>query len=225
MKRLLKIIICALLALGMSASALAELQQGDWGDDVRALQRLLIQGQWLNNIADGSYGPRTEDAVKAYQRALGLEETGVADDQLIAWLEAGIRTPEELAALEAAQDAADDVCHSYVDDEGYHTSYCAIHTVMLDRCDALEEIGTADMLAMASQLWLDEIDRLYNVWMAGSEGAGRLAVMSAIAAWKVEASAQRAGLEVLLGDDADELEAQWLIYVRNHAVSLCAASK
>ena len=229
MKKPLILLLCVLLALGAGSSALADLKRGDVGDDVKHLQRLLIDGEWLVGFADGQYGRRTEAAVRAYQAALGLEETGEADDALIALLESGAKTPEDMrAAMEAAakaeEEAVPDCCGSAFDDEGCHTVYCSVHLVMLERCDDLEAIGTADTLTIASQLWTDEIDRLYGVWMERSEGAQRLAVMSAKAAWIVEAQAQRAALEALYSGDEAGLERQWLQYARDHAVRLCAAS-
>lgn len=51
-----------------------ELRRGHNGEDVKELQRSL-------KIADdGKFGPKTEEAVKKFQRAHGLDETGIVDE-------------------------------------------------------------------------------------------------------------------------------------------------
>jgi len=47
--------------------------------DVRKLQLKLIEMGFMTASADGYYGEKTVEAVKAYQQAAGLEATGVAD--------------------------------------------------------------------------------------------------------------------------------------------------
>lgn len=55
------------------------LQRGSQGPTVEALQRgLNAMGATPALVADGDYGARTERAVRDFQRATGLEETGVA---------------------------------------------------------------------------------------------------------------------------------------------------
>ena len=55
------------------------LKKGDKGDDVRALQQMLIDHNYLDDKADGSFGNKTDKAVRAVQAEAGLEETGIAD--------------------------------------------------------------------------------------------------------------------------------------------------
>ncbi len=54
------------------------LQKGSKGEGVRRLQQALIDGGYLDDTADGSYGPKTAAAVSAAQEALGMEADGVA---------------------------------------------------------------------------------------------------------------------------------------------------
>ena len=49
------------------------------GEDVLALQQYLKDAGYLNGALDGIYGKGTRQAVSAFQKANGLEETGVAD--------------------------------------------------------------------------------------------------------------------------------------------------
>ena len=60
--------------------ALADLAKGDRGDDVTAVQRKLIDMGYLNDVADGIFGKNTQNAVIAYQQAMGLPPTGIVDD-------------------------------------------------------------------------------------------------------------------------------------------------
>ena len=54
------------------------LKRGDKGDGVKRLQQALIDLGYLNDTADGSYGPKTAEAVSAAQQAFGMEADGIA---------------------------------------------------------------------------------------------------------------------------------------------------
>lgn len=54
------------------------LRPGDRGENVRQLQGILRLAGYYDGEIDGSYGPQTTGAVKAFQAANGLEEDGVA---------------------------------------------------------------------------------------------------------------------------------------------------
>ena len=54
-------------------------RNGDRGDGVKAAQQALIDRGFLEGTADGSFGPKTEAAVKALQAAYGIDETGRID--------------------------------------------------------------------------------------------------------------------------------------------------
>ena len=78
--------LAALNAEGL-ATVPARLKTGDKGDAVKALQERLIQFAFLNDRADGNYGPATTAAVKRFQNHLlaqgvdanlGIEATGEA---------------------------------------------------------------------------------------------------------------------------------------------------
>lgn len=53
-----------------------ELARGAEGEDVEGLQRLLIEQEHLSGEADGDFGPATERALKAWQKAQGKDQTG-----------------------------------------------------------------------------------------------------------------------------------------------------
>ena len=50
--------------------------------DVMKLQLRLIELGYLNDAADGMFGKKTEKAVMKAQKAFGLQETGIADEEL-----------------------------------------------------------------------------------------------------------------------------------------------
>jgi len=69
------------LLLGKAAEILyTALEKGSKGDDVKTLQQALIDQGYLSGKADGDFGNKTVQAVKAAQKAFGMEETGIADD-------------------------------------------------------------------------------------------------------------------------------------------------
>lgn len=47
------------------------------GDDVQALQELLVTQGYLSDAPTGYFGKKTEVALKAYQKAHGIRATGV----------------------------------------------------------------------------------------------------------------------------------------------------
>ena len=66
---------------------------------IQALQVKLIEHNYLMDGADGDFGGKTEKAVKQVQADAGLEETGVADDATLAYLE------DHYAVYEATKDS------------------------------------------------------------------------------------------------------------------------
>ncbi len=54
------------------------MRENDTGTEVRQLQEALIQLGYLDGKPDGTYGPKTVAAVKAFQKANGLKADGVA---------------------------------------------------------------------------------------------------------------------------------------------------
>lgn len=73
------------------------LRRGDAGAAVRRLQDLLNEHNYELTV-DGIYGPRTEAAVRAYQRANGLQVDGIAGPQTMTHLqEDDMPSAEEIA--------------------------------------------------------------------------------------------------------------------------------
>ena len=79
MKRIVSLVICALIAVSMTLNVCAQeiMKNGSRGDDVREIQEKLITLGYLDGKADGIFGPKTEGAVLAYQKDRNLDETGM----------------------------------------------------------------------------------------------------------------------------------------------------
>ncbi len=60
-------------------SSYRTLQSGDKGDDVRRMQEKLIELGYLNDTADGNFGPKTASAVQMFNEANGLRSDAIAD--------------------------------------------------------------------------------------------------------------------------------------------------
>ncbi len=52
---------------------------GDYSDDIALVQARLIELGYLSGDADGEFGTATEDAVKSFQAANGIDATGIID--------------------------------------------------------------------------------------------------------------------------------------------------
>ena len=80
-------------------------KQGAKGDDVKELQRRLIELKYLTGTADGSFGASTKTAVKAFQKDAGLTADGVV----------GTGTLNKLFALGEIKFDEEDTALSYGD--------------------------------------------------------------------------------------------------------------
>ena len=81
------------------------LTRGDKKDAVIDLQKRLIDLGFLSGTADGNYGAKTQDAVRAAQKEFGMEETGTATPEFQLRLftdAAGESAPAEAAPAEDA---------------------------------------------------------------------------------------------------------------------------
>ncbi len=56
------------------------LQRGLVNDDVLNMQNRLVELGYLNVTPDGTFGPKTEEAIKSAQAAFGMEVNGIADN-------------------------------------------------------------------------------------------------------------------------------------------------
>jgi hypothetical protein len=68
--------------LGNVAEEPRRLVQGHTGGDVMLVQNRLRAGGYFHGTCNGKFGPATEAAVRAYERANGLSVDGVVDDAI-----------------------------------------------------------------------------------------------------------------------------------------------
>lgn len=78
-RRILCAVLCAMfmLALAPVARAAVTVGPGDTGENVKKIQRRLIQYDYMDGSADGIYGEQTRQAVMRFQRKYGLTADGV----------------------------------------------------------------------------------------------------------------------------------------------------
>ena len=108
-----KLLICLLilsLCLSMIVPALAyeetTLYNGCSGEEVRVMQQALINLGYLEGKADGKFGNKTEEAVRAFQRKNGLTPDGLAGKKTRSLLESA-RNSGSVPADETAAQASD----------------------------------------------------------------------------------------------------------------------
>ena len=228
--------IALLLALALCllpASALSEVRRGDHGEEVRYLQWLLQQTGLLNDKPDGSFGPRTEQAVKDYQASKGLEETGVADDALMLALdEDRVRMDQEKYGEDyyqpypgdyepeaVAQYGAPAHCRTTVLGDILYRDSCADHLALLEQEYSLTAQGEAAGYFKASELWLTEIQARFDAW-AEASAAQREAVEAAREGWIECFQSQYAALYAVYGEPAVP-EKQQCLMLKNYAGAMC----
>jgi putative chitinase len=76
-----------------SASTPSVLRLGSRGSEVAELQRKLLEAGFEPGAADGVFGPRTETAVKAFQRSRGLIADGIVGPRTWRALGAHVQAP------------------------------------------------------------------------------------------------------------------------------------
>lgn len=165
MKKRLCASALALMLLLTASSASAQLRRGDRGDEVTQLQQMLLETGWLFELPDGRFGPKTEQAVRDYERHAGLTADGVADDAMLdALLEDWCRLTMQDGL---AQDGRYPVFCCFQDTEdGVALDYCEVHAGLFAQTSALGSTGSAADAQQALELWRAEIDRLYDRWIA-----------------------------------------------------------
>lgn len=68
---------------GVVAKAGKSLREGDTGDDVRSMQKRLIELGYLSGSADGSFGPSTKQALINFQNDNGVTADGIAGTETL----------------------------------------------------------------------------------------------------------------------------------------------
>lgn len=77
------------LKIASQYNSFISIQRGDSGEDVKEVQSLLAALGYLSSFPDGDFGPKTEQAVIDFQKAAGIQATGIVDEKTYAYLNSG----------------------------------------------------------------------------------------------------------------------------------------
>lgn len=140
-------------------------------EQVTFLQYQLFYGGYLgDDIAevDGVFGKKTEEAVKAFQKAKGLPVTGVVDAATRALLDADWESGME---SQGGEDESAPYCYVERYANGTcSTVLCARHMhVYAAAADAVSQAGQQDEqiiegLQTGITFWMEELESLYQQW-------------------------------------------------------------
>ena len=241
--RYVALLLAALLCCASAASA--ELRRGDSGDEVYALQELLFEAGWLFELPDGAFGRNTEQAVKDYENHAGLPVDGIADDEMLAALQAdwyalmvelGQIEPEEGAPIYDAEYDGDVhpngeypyfCTHSSVDAQTGAVSYCESHAKLNALTEELLKSSSVEDAQQAYELWRGEVLSLYGLWLNLTEENGKADIVTSRTLYLSAMEAQLRAVRAYYGTfQIDPGEAQAIgalvMQLRSQAAWLCA---
>ena len=166
MKRFLNLLLIILLLTGYAA---ADLKRGDRGEAVVSLQAMMIEAGALDDVADGIFGRKTENAVKDLQGYFGMKKTGKANDSFLLELEDIWRAVTGNGS-EGGMDAGDmEGVEDYCLPEGLQVCYRHEEAVWVE--SFLKRKGKKPpqavqerLLERACILWYNYTVAMYNEW-------------------------------------------------------------
>ena len=183
-----RFLICLLaLMLALASLALADIQRGDYGEEVKELQQKLLDTGYLSENPDGVFGAHTEKAVMAFQKSASLPISGRVDGETLSrleetWRAMGFGDQRDFSYYMTPrnEDGVPLNCYEYyLSDGSTQLEYCEGHTEMHGRVHALLEEDEPDKAKEACQVWKDEIDRLYTLWLDCVDESQRPAIAAA----------------------------------------------
>lgn len=165
-------VLMALLML-LTTFALADYPEGTLyrgvkghREEVEFLQYMLYYAGYLGediSDVDGVFGKKTEAAVMKYQKEHGLAATGVADAETLRLLEEDWDNSMEPQGGEEPHER----CWMELDDFSITSVVpCTPHMHLITETSDLQENPTTESLQAAIDLWLADLDSLYQEWMA-----------------------------------------------------------
>lgn len=156
-----------LLILLLPLNGMAELKSGSKGTAVTQLQTQLNDLGFSVGTVDGKYGNKTVQAVKAFQKAMGLNVTGKADDDTL-----NTMTEVWQLALSTLDVIGFQLQEEYSSncmwtEEG--SAPCRLHAAAIRGREIAQQKDLPETLRMmllsASQIrWLNAIDAMYDEW-------------------------------------------------------------
>lgn len=239
--------VLAVLLLTASA-ALADLERGDKGAEVSELQQLLFETGWLFELPDGAFGKRTEAAVKQFEEYAGLPVDGVADEEMILALAASLEelnnangvvseyfgkhvvgyftgSPDDGEYWEEPAPVYAQYCHQWTDEYGYSvTDHCWKHHELWLETHYMLESFDAKTAQEATEMWIAEVNELYDKWMQLLPEEERESVIANRAMFLASVEAQRAayGIGEQSVNAVIKAEAGISQTLNNQAVWLCS---
>lgn len=217
-------LLAAFLAVSFSLPAGADIRRGDRGEQVIELQQLLMDCGWIFEEPDGSFGGRTEQALRNYQEFAGFEPDGVATDEVMRQLR------KDRAALfgvpyvdenENGGSSFPPYCSIVTGSDRLTTELCAEH---LETGRKAQEILSADPdnTADASALWQAAVYGQYSSKITNAAAGDKLEAMASYAAFKAQAEKYRAVLTLLMPGEEAEVNREMMHLYEDQAILLCA---
>lgn len=216
-------LLAAVLAL-IAAMALpvgADMKKGSTGEDVEELQQLLLDCGWLFENPDGSFGERTEAAVKAYQEFAGFEANGIVDEAVMQRLrkDRAILFGEDPDYWEDGGAPNPPNCDIVTGAQYLMTEFCPAHDEVNEKVIGLLSENPGDT-EKAAAIWEAEVQALFEKKLLNASAGDKLTVMAEHASFKAYAEQYRTALGLTQPDDTAVNRAMMNLY-RDEAVLLC----
>ena len=225
MKRTISLLLVCLLLF--PACALADLKRGDSGEDVLWLQQMLFETGFIFEEPDGVFGGNTERAIKWFQEYALLEQTGVADDRTLdslyaCWLRI---TEENCIDAPASDDEMEPQTAGFMPSGNAEGDYpvCCQHYTTNEGDEHVELCGRHAQLAEnaafpAAEVWMKELNALYDEWLALSPEEDRASIASSQAFFTLWLEQQTT---VLKKQNAENVDEHIETLLRNQCADLC----
>ena len=220
----------AALVMGLlllCAPVSAEIRKGDSGENVAELQRMLLELGFLEDEPDGSYGQKTEAAVKLFQTYCGLKADGRASDDLVAMVfdlyatAFGVMEGDGLSDAEL-KDRYPASC-SFQSKDVWSAVYCWRHldqgylSSLIYRPGAPAKLERV-LTKRGCELWMRAMSVMFAEWEASLPAEERNVVTDRRASFEAVA-------EELLGDRMDDSSDASLlnayVYLEEYGIELC----
>ena len=236
MKQICRILSCLLiLALLPAASALADLQRGNRGEEVVHIQTMLFETGFLFEQPDGNFGKSTEQAVKDYQKYIDAEITGIATNEMMGqlqetWYEVVCGGQPEGNGTEgfAPSGMYPACCNHWNTPEGSSViDYCERHMDIRLQVEKLMAADDTENARKACELWREEIRRLYDIWTQSAGKSCQASIAASQTLFWTSMEAREAAVRSVYDDASIEpgelanVEYVMETSLREHAAWLC----
>lgn len=197
-------------------------------EGVKQLQTMLTDCGYLNDVIDGRFGKKTEQAVIDFQKAAGLNADGVAWPETVSaltgvWYDVTGISPEPAAVPgDNADETARAVCTETENPDGTTAiAYCEAHAFLFEMCDSLYA-GSGDRAAeQARLLWQDELDSMYDMWIASAPQEDVPTIVNGRAMFEAYLISQEDTWAVQYPDDPAKVAEMVNELIIDQCISLC----